>query len=115
VKATVESFFKKNFDIDVCILETLSDPQLKNLEEQTELNMDKDAIHMGPMSKEKMATFFQVDTVKSAVISIMKLQDGFGLLKLGSNDPIKYLGDGDTTFIEYIRDIIVEVLKSKQA
>jgi uncharacterized protein YigA (DUF484 family) len=45
----------------------------------------------------------------------MKLQDGFGLLKLGSNDPIKYLGDGDTTFIEYIRDVIVEVLKSKQA
>jgi hypothetical protein len=43
----------------------------------------------------------------------MKLQDGFGLLKIGSNDPTKYLGDGDTTFIEYIRDIIVEVLESK--
>jgi len=112
---TLSLIAAKNFDIDVCILETLSDSQLKNLEEQTELNMDKNAIHMGPMSKEKMATFFSVDTVKSAVISIMKLQDGFGLLKLGSNDPIKYLGDGDTTFIEYIRDIIVEVLKSKKA
>ena len=44
----------------------------------------------------------------------MKLKKGFGLLKMGSNEPAKYLGDGDTTFIEYIRDIIVRVLESKE-
>jgi uncharacterized protein YigA (DUF484 family) len=29
-----------------------------------------------------------------------------GLLKLGSYERTRYLGDEDTTFIEYIRDIL---------
>ena len=45
----------------------------------------------------------------------MKFENNFGLLKIGSNDPTKYLGDGDTAFIEYIRDIIIKVLESKEA
>ena len=115
VKKTVESFFEKNFKIDSCILEALSDPELQDLESKTGLSMSKDAIHMGPLSKEKMDAFFSSDSVKSAVISVMKLKKGFALLKMGSNEPTKYLGDGDTTFIEYIRDIIVKVLESKEA
>ena len=115
VKKTVESFFEKNFEIDSCILEALSDPELQALESKTGLGMSKNAIHMGPLSKEKMDAFFSSDSVKSAVISVMKLNKGFALLKMGSNEPTKYLGDGDTTFIEYIRDIIVRVLESKEA
>ena len=115
VKKTVESFFEKNFEIDSCILEALSDPELQELESKTGLGMSKDVIHMGPLSKEKMDAFFSSDSVKSAVISVMKLKKGFALLKIGSNEPTKYLGDGDTTFIEYIRDIIVRVLESKEA
>ena len=115
VKKTVESFFEKNFEIDSCILEALSDPELQELESKTGLGMSKDVIHMGPLSKEKMDAFFSSNSVKSAVISVMKLKKGFALLKIGSNEPTKYLGDGDTTFIEYIRDIIVRVLESKEA
>jgi len=115
VKKTVESFFEKNFEIDSCILEALSDPELQDLESKTGLGMSKDAIHMGPLSREKMDAFFSSDSVKSAVISVMKLKKGFALLKMGSNEPTKYLGDGDTTFIEYIRDIIVKVLELKEA
>ena len=69
---------------------------------------------MGPLSKEKIDVFFSNESIKSAVISVMKLKKGFGLLKMGSNEPPKYLGDGDTTFIEDIRDIIVRVLESKE-
>ena len=115
VKKTVESFFEKNFEIDSCILEALSDPELQELESKTGLGMSKDVIHMGPLSNEKMDAFFSSDSVKSPVISVMKLKKGFALLKIGSNEPTKYLGDGDTTFIEYIRDIIVRVLESKEA
>jgi len=115
VKKTVELFFEQNFEIDSCILEILTDSQLQELENKTNLDMNKDAIHMGPLSKEKMNAFFSSESVKSAVISVMKLKSGFGLLKVGSNEPTKYLGDGDTTFIEYIRDIIVTVLESKEA
>ena len=115
VKKTVELFFQENFEVDSCILETLSDAELQKLEKITGLNMNKDAIHMGPLSKEKMAAFFSNDAIKSAVISVMKLEKGFGLLKVGSIEATKYLGDGDTTFIEYIRDVIVRVLDSKEA
>jgi len=115
VKKTVELFFEQNFEIDSCILEILTDSQLQELENKTNLDMNKDAIHMGPLSKEKMDAFFSSESVKSAVISVMKIRSGFGLLKIGSNEPTKYLGDGDTTFIEYIRDIIVTVLESKEA
>jgi uncharacterized protein YigA (DUF484 family) len=115
VKKTVELFFEQNFEIDSCILEILTDSQLQELENKTNLDMNKDAIHMGPLSKERMDAFFSSESVKSAVISVMKLKSGFGLLKIGSNEPTKYLGDGDTTFIEYIRDIIVTVLESKEA
>ena len=115
VKKTVELFFQENFKVDSCILETLSDAELQKLEKITGLDMNKDAIHMGPLSKEKMAAFFSNDAIKSAVISVMKLEKGFGLLKVGSIEATKYLGDGDTTFIEYIRDVIVRVLESKEA
>ena len=115
VKKLVEEFFTKNFKVDSCILEVLSDSQLKALENETKMDMNKNAIHMGPLSKEKMTAFFETDLIKSAVISVMKFENNFGLLKIGSNDPTKYLGDGDTAFIEYIRDIIIKVLESKEA
>ena len=115
VKKLVEEFFIKNFKVDSCILELLSDSQLKALEDETKMGMNKNAIHMGPLSKEKMTAFFETDLIKSAVISVMKFENNFGLLKIGSNDPTKYLGDGDTAFIEYIRDIIIKVLESKEA
>ena len=115
VKKLVEEFFIKNFKVDSCILEILSDSQLKDLENETKMGMSKNAIHMGPLSKEKMTTLFKTDLIKSAVISVMKFENNFGLLKIGSNDPTKYLGDGDTAFIEYIRDIIIKVLESKEA
>ena len=114
VKKTVELFFEQNFEIDSCILEILTDSQLQELENKTNLDMNKDAIHMGPLSKEKLDAFFSSESVKSAVITVMKLKNGFGLLKMGSNEATKYLGDGDTTFIEYISDIIVRVLESKE-
>jgi uncharacterized protein YigA (DUF484 family) len=115
VKKTVETFFVKNFNVDACILEIISDSELQNLENETALEMNKDTIHMGPLSKEKMISFFANDSIKSAVISVLKLKNGFGLLKIGSNESTKYLGDGDTTFIEYIRDMIISVLESKEA
>ena len=115
VKKTVETFFVKNFNVDACILEIISDSELQNLENETALEMNKDSIHMGPLSKEKMISFFANDSIKSAVISVLKLKNSFGLLKIGSNESTKYLGDGDTTFIEYIRDMIISVLESKEA
>jgi hypothetical protein len=115
IKKTVESFFIDNFGVDACHLEILSDHDLKELEDATGLSMNKGAIHMGPFSKEKMQSLFADKKILSGVISVLKVKKGFGLLKIGSHEQTKYLGDGDTAFIEYIRDVIVSVFESKNA
>ena len=40
------------------------------------------------------------------VLTVIVTEKGIGLLMLGSYDRAKYLGDEDTTFIEYIRDVL---------
>jgi uncharacterized protein YigA (DUF484 family) len=35
----------------------------------------------------------------------------FGLIKFGSEDPIKYLGEADVTFVEFLRDVLAVSLK----
>ena len=107
----VESFFQDSIGADKCNLVLASDQELKELESETGLEMNKDSIHMGPFSQEKMLLLFNDKEMLSGVISIFKLKNNFGLLKIGSKDQTKYLGDGDTTFIEYIRDVIASVIE----
>ena len=107
----VESFFQDSIGADKCNLVLASDQELKELESETGLEMNRDSIHMGPFSQEKMLLLFNDKEMLSGVISIFKLKNNFGLLKIGSKDQTKYLGDGDTTFIEYIRDVIASVIE----
>ena len=112
---TVESFFQDSIGADKCNLVLASDQELKELESSTGLEMHKNSIHMGPFSQEKMSLLFNDEEMLSGVISIFKLKNSFGLLKIGSKDQTKYLGDGDTTFIEYIRDVIASVIELQDA
>ena len=53
---------------------------------------------------------FKDKKVESMVISVVLVESQIGLLMLGSYDRSKYLGDEDTTFIEYIRDVLEKKL-----
>ena len=110
---TVESFFQDIIGADACNLVLVSDQEVQELESVTGIEMNKNSIHMGPFSQEKMSYLFQDEEMLSGVISIFKVKNKFGLLKIGSKDQTKYLGDGDTTFIEYIRDVIASVIELK--
>ena len=110
---TVESFFQDIIGADTCNLVLASDHEVQELESVTDIEMNKNSIHMGPFSQEKMSYLFQDEEILSCVISIFKVKNKFGLLKIGSKDQTKYLGDGDTTFIEYIRDVIASVIELK--
>ena len=110
---TVESFFQDIIGADRCNLVLVSDQEVQELESVTGIEMNKNSIHMGPFSQEKMSYLFQDEEMLSGVISIFKVKNKFGLLKIGSKDQTKYLGDGDTTFIEYIRDVIASVIELK--
>jgi uncharacterized protein YigA (DUF484 family) len=57
-----------------------------------------------------MSVLFKDKKVESMVILVVLAESQIGLLMLGSYDRSKYLGDEDTTFIEYIRDVLEKKL-----
>ena len=112
IKEIVEKSFKKDFGVDECLIEFFDNKAIDKIEKGTGLSMHKGAVHCGSFSNEKMGFLFEDNKIQSFVIAVIVLKDQIGLLKLGSYDRAKYLGDEDTTFIEYIRDILEKKLSS---
>jgi len=112
IKEIVEESFKKDFGVDECMVEFFDNKAIDKLEKEIGLSMHKGAVHCGSFSNEKIALLFDDKRIESLVIAVIVLKDEIGLLKLGSHDRTKYLGDEDTTFIEYIRDILEKKLSS---
>ena len=102
----VESSFSDDFNVDECLLEFYKSKEIDNIESVTGLSFHKGAIHCGSFSSEKMNALFKDEAIQSMVIAVVVVKNEIGLLKLGSLDRTKYLGDEDTTFIQYIRDIL---------
>ena len=112
IKEIVEKSFKKDFGVDECLIEFFDNKAIDKIEKGSGLSMHKGAVHCGSFSNEKMGFLFEDNKIESLVIAVIVLKDQIGLLKLGSYDRAKYLGDEDTTFIEYIRDILEKKLSS---
>ncbi len=108
----IEKEFTKNFGVDECSLRFFDNSDISKLEEQTELSLHKGSIHCGSFSSEKLSILFENTLVQSAVIAVLVHGKKIGLLQLGSHNRAKYLGDEDTTFIEYVRDVLEKRLSS---
>lgn len=108
----IEKEFTENFGVDECSLRFFDNSEISKLEEQTELSLHKGSIHCGSFSSEKLSVLFENTLVKSAVLAVLVHGKKIGLLQLGSHDRAKYLGDEDTTFIEYVRDVLEKRLSS---
>jgi len=106
----VENTFKKDFKVDKPLLKFYKNEEIDALEKVTNLSFHKGAIHCGSFSSEKMSELFKDKKVESMVVSVIIIDSEIGLLMLGSYDRTKYLGDEDTTFIEYIRDVLEKKL-----
>jgi len=102
----VRQAFLEKFNVDVCELSFYENKQIEDLENKTGFSLHKGAIHCGPYAKEKISTIFKNQEVQSMVLSVFISGKKIGILALGSFDRSKYLGDEDTTFIQYIRDIV---------
>lgn len=102
----VQENFHKQFNVDNCILRLHDNSEINELEEKTGMSFHKGSIHCGSFSQEKMNLLFNDNKVQSMAIAVIINGKDIGLLMLGSYDRTKYLGDEDTTFIEYIRDIL---------
>ena len=108
----IEKEFTKNFGVDECMLRFFDNSEISELEKQTDLSLHKGSIHCGSFSSEKLSILFENTLVQSAVIAVLIHGKKIGLLQLGSHDRTKYLGDEDTTFIEYVRDVLEKRLSS---
>ena len=106
ITTTVKKAFLEKFNVDVCEISFYENHEIENLENKTGLSMHKGAIHCGPYAKEKISFIFKNQEVQSMVLAVFVYGKRIGILALGSFDRSKYLGDEDTTFIQYIRDII---------
>ncbi len=108
----VENTFKEDFKVDKPLLKFYKNEKIDALEKVTNLSFHKGAIHCGSFSSEKMSELFKDKKVESMVVSVIIIDSEIGLLMLGSYDRAKYLGDEDTTFIEYIRDVLEKKLSN---
>ena len=107
---TVEESFSNDFNVDKCLLKFYKNKDIDKIEKETGLSLHKGAIHCGSFSSEKADILFGDTKIESMVIAVIILEKEIGLLKLGSLDRTKYLGDEDTTFIQYIRDVLEKKL-----
>ena len=96
---------KKIFDVDAAYLKFFTNSEMNSLEECTGMNFSAGETKYGSFANEKIQILFGDDSIKSVVISVFKNKNKIGLLLIGSKDKTRYLGDEDTTFIEFIRDI----------
>ena len=107
---TVEKSFSNDFNVDKCLLKFYKNKDIDKIEKETGLSLHKGAIHCGSFSSEKADILFGDTKIESMVVAVIVLEKEIGLLKLGSLDRTKYLGDEDTTFIQYIRDVLEKKL-----
>ena len=103
---------KKIFDVDAAYLKFFTNSEMNSLEESTGMNFSVGETKHGSFATEKIQILFGDDSIKSVVISVFKNKNKIGLLLIGSKDKTRYLGDEDTTFIEFIRDIAEAKLKT---
>jgi uncharacterized protein YigA (DUF484 family) len=112
IKDIVEKSFTENFGVDNCRLNFYSNSGIENIEEKTGMSFHKSAVYCGSFSKEKMESLFEDKKVASVALAVLIDGKEIGILMLGSYERTRYLGDEDTTFIEYIRDILEKKLES---
>ena len=94
------------------ILKIFTNTEMNGLEESTGMTFSAGETKHGSFATEKIQILFGDDSIKSVVISVFKNKNKIGLLLIGSKDKTRYLGDEDTTFIEFIRDIAEAKLKT---
>ena len=103
---------ENDFNVDLCKLDFYSNNEIEILEKETNMSFHKGIIHCGSYATKKMHKLFNDESIESMVVSVFVSGKEIVLLKMGSKDRSKYMGDEDTTFIEYIRDIIEQKLNS---
>ena len=108
----VASHFKDNFQVEFFKIDELSNNSIEKLSDEIGHDLKSEKIFSGTFNINKMEALFGKLKPASAVVSAINLDKNTHLLiKFGSNDSSKYIGDEGTSFLSFIKEALSSLLK----
>ena len=108
----VASHFKDNFQVEFFKIDEISNNSIEKLSDEIGHDLKSEKIFSGTFNINKMEALFGKLKPASAVVSAINLdKNTYLLIKFGSNDSSKYIGDEGTSFLSFIKEVLSSLLK----
>ena len=108
----VASHFKDNFQVEFFKIDEISNNSIEKLSDEIGHDLKSEKIFSGTFNINKMEALFGKLKPASAVVSAINLhKNNYLLIKFGSNDSSKYIGDEGTSFLSFIKEALSSLLK----
>jgi len=108
----VASHFKDNFQVEFFKIDEISNNSVEKLSDEIGHALKSEKIFSGTFNINKMEALFGKLKPASAVVSAINLdKNTYLLIKFGSNDSSKYIGDEGTSFLSFIKEALSSLLK----
>ena len=108
----VASHFKDSFQVEFFKIYEISNNRIEKLSDEIGHDLKSEKIFSGTFNINKMEALFGKLKPASAVVSAINLdKNTYLLIKFGSNDSSKYIGDEGTSFLSFIKEALSSLLK----
>ena len=108
----VSSHFKGSFQVEFFKIDEISNNSIEKLSDEIGHDLKSEKIFSGTFNINKMEALFGKLKPASAVVSAINLdKNTYLLIKFGSNDSSKYIGDEGTSFLSFIKEALSSLLK----
>ena len=108
----VSSHFKDSFQVEFFKIDEISNNSIEKLSDEIGHDLKSEKIFSGTFNINKMEALFGKLKPASAVVSAINLdKNTYLLIKFGSNDSSKYIGDEGTSFLSFIKEALSSLLK----
>ena len=108
----VASHFKDNFQVEFFKIDEISNNSIEKLSDEIGHDLKSEKIFSGTFNINKMEALFGKLKPASAVVSAINLhKNNYLLIKFGSNDSSKCIGDEGTSFLSFIKEALSSLLK----
>ncbi|MEK9649666.1 MAG: DUF484 family protein [Gammaproteobacteria bacterium] len=103
---TAENYFSQIEGIDFCGCGFFDKKEQEIIEEALGKVLESKNVFIGSFSFEKAQMIFGDKDLRSGVIAVSRCSKKSILIKLGSKDGSRYIGDEGTTFIDYVLEVL---------
>ena len=104
--------FKDSFRVEFFKIDEISSKGIEKLADEIGHDLKSEKIFSGTFNINKMEALFGKLKPASAVVSAINLgKNNYLLIKFGSKDSSKYIGDEGTSFLSFIKEALSSLLK----